>query len=322
VQHFHEKLQEEYGIRLSYTSVKLAVQGAGLVAKQTRRGTHRRGRPRRPLPAMLLHIDASKHAWLGDGRHYDLITILDDATSEIYYAQLVDEESTRTLMPAVLEVIETEGMLCALYSGPSEPFLHDAQGGGKVYPNQLAQLGRALQELGIKIIRHIRRRLGRMERSYRSWQSRLQQELRIRKIQTMAEANRFLQEQSTPFPFPPGGSRGRGKVPPTPRHASCQPTTLGTPRVAAPPQDGLAPLCIPLEDLRRGVLYVVNRTSHLLIEPDRLACYQHTYDNDCLTQEDRKVAITAVERATSIRVVPNDRVNVSAGRKTGTRCPY
>jgi hypothetical protein len=84
VRHFHEKLREEHGIGLSYTWVKLALQGAGMVAKQKRRGTHRRRRPRRPLPGMLLHIDASKHAWFQEERYYDLITILDDATSEIY----------------------------------------------------------------------------------------------------------------------------------------------------------------------------------------------------------------------------------------------
>ena len=38
---------------------------------------------------MLLHIDGSKHQWLNDERWHDLIVILDDATSEIYYAQLV-----------------------------------------------------------------------------------------------------------------------------------------------------------------------------------------------------------------------------------------
>ena len=32
VRHFHEKLREEHGIALSYTWVKLARQGAGLVA--------------------------------------------------------------------------------------------------------------------------------------------------------------------------------------------------------------------------------------------------------------------------------------------------
>ena len=121
VGHFHEKLTEEHGIRISYTWVKTALQGAGLVSKQRRRGKHRRRRPRRPLPGMMLHIDASKHAWFGDGRHYDLITILDDATSEIYYAQLVAEEGTRTLMPAVREVIQQQGIFCALYTSRRRP---------------------------------------------------------------------------------------------------------------------------------------------------------------------------------------------------------
>ena len=92
VRHFHEKLKEMEGIQLSYSWVKQALQGAGLVARRRKRGPHRRRRPRRPLPGMLLHIDGSKHRWFQDDRYYDLIVILDDATSEIYYAQLVEED--------------------------------------------------------------------------------------------------------------------------------------------------------------------------------------------------------------------------------------
>jgi hypothetical protein len=55
---------------------------------------------------MLLHIDGSRHRWLGEERWHDLIVILDDATSEIYYAQLVQEESTQTVLAALREVIE------------------------------------------------------------------------------------------------------------------------------------------------------------------------------------------------------------------------
>ncbi len=39
VRHFHEKLVEEHQIELSYTWVKRALQGAGLVAKGRKRGT-------------------------------------------------------------------------------------------------------------------------------------------------------------------------------------------------------------------------------------------------------------------------------------------
>lgn len=196
VRHFHEKLVEEHGIELSYTWVKLALQGAGLARKRSRRGPHRRRRPRRPLPGMLLHIDASKHAWFQDGRYYDLVTILDDATSEIYYARLVDEEGTLTLMPAVREVIEKQGVFCALYSDRAGHFFVTPKAGGKVDPNRRTQLGRALNELGIKMIpAYSPQARGRMERNYRTWQGRLPQELRIRNIHTTEEANRFLSEE-------------------------------------------------------------------------------------------------------------------------------
>ena len=56
VQHFCEKLREEHSISLSYTWVKTALQGAGLVRKGRRRGAHRRRRLRRPLPGMLVHL--------------------------------------------------------------------------------------------------------------------------------------------------------------------------------------------------------------------------------------------------------------------------
>lgn len=60
VRHFHEKLKEKHGIGLSCTWVKMALQGAGLVRKGRKRGKHRKRRERRPVPGMLLHIDASK----------------------------------------------------------------------------------------------------------------------------------------------------------------------------------------------------------------------------------------------------------------------
>src|ERR1035437_8885604 len=86
VRHFHEKLVEEHQIGLSYTWVKQALQAASLVKRKSKRGIHRKRRERRPLPGMMLHIDGSDHQWFQDERRHDLIVILDDATSEIYYA--------------------------------------------------------------------------------------------------------------------------------------------------------------------------------------------------------------------------------------------
>lgn len=193
MQHFHEKLREEHGIELSYAWVQKALQGAGLVTKRHKRGAHRRRRPRRPLAGMLLHIDGSKHRWLNDGRWYDLIVILDDANSEIYYAQLVEEESTRTVMTALRQVIEKQELFCALYSDRGSYFFVTPKAGEKVDKQRLTQVGRAMKELGVQMIAaYSPQARGRSERSFGTWQGRLPQELRLAKISTVEEANRFL----------------------------------------------------------------------------------------------------------------------------------
>jgi len=194
--HFHEKLREVEQIRLSYNWVKLALQGAGLVQRRRKRGPHRRRRERRPWPGMLLHIDGSRHRWFQDERYYDLIVILDDATSEIYYAQLVEEESTRTVMVALREVIQKRGLFCSLYSDRGSHFFLTPQAGGKVDPHRLTQVGRAMKELGIKMIpAYSPQARGRSERNFGTWQGRLPQELRLAKIGNPEEANRFLRQR-------------------------------------------------------------------------------------------------------------------------------
>ncbi len=194
VRHFHEKLREEHAVELSYTWVKQALQGAGLVARRKKRGSHRRRRPRRPMAGMLLHIDGSNHGWFSDDRYYDLLVILDDASSEIYYAQLV-EESTRTVMSALREVIETRGLFCSLYSDRGSHFFVTRKAGEKVDPHRLTQAGRAMKELGVQNDpRLLPASAGRCERSFGTWQNRWPQELRLAGISTLEQANGFLRE--------------------------------------------------------------------------------------------------------------------------------
>src|ERR1700719_3213410 len=196
VQHFHEKLKQEHQIQLSYTWVKKALQGAGLVRRERKRGVHRRRRPRRPLPGMLLHIDGSRHQWFQDDRWYDLLVILDDATSEIYYAQLVEEESTMTVLRALREVIEQQGIFCALYSDRASHFFWTPRAGGKVDEERATQVGRALQELNIRMITaYSSQARVRSERGFGTWQGRLSEELRLRGIVTPEGTNQFLREQ-------------------------------------------------------------------------------------------------------------------------------
>src|SRR6266566_4791471 len=196
VRHFHEKLTAEHGIKLSYTWVKTALQGAGLVKARKHRGKHRKRRPRRPLPGMLLHIDGSQHRWFCDDRWYDLLVIMDDATSEVYYAQLVEEESTATVMAGLREVIEQQGVFCALYSDRGSHFFYTPKADEPVDHTRLTQVGRALRQLGIQMIpAYSPQARGRSERGFGTWQGQLPQELRLQGMQRLEQANRFLREE-------------------------------------------------------------------------------------------------------------------------------
>src|SRR6201987_5017659 len=87
-----------------------------LVRKAPKRSAHRKKRPRRPLPGMLLHQDGSRHAWIEGLPAMDLIVTMDDATSEIYSMLLVEEEGTASTFQALGEVIGEHGLFCALYT--------------------------------------------------------------------------------------------------------------------------------------------------------------------------------------------------------------
>ena len=135
--------------------------------------------------------------------------ILDDATSEIYYAQLAEEESTRTVMIGVRDVLERQGLFCSLYSDrPSgrppavavtgrrgSHFFYTPKAGEPVDKSRLTQFGRALKELGVQLIpAYSPQARGRSERSFGTWQGRLPQELRLAGVQTLEQANRFLRQ--------------------------------------------------------------------------------------------------------------------------------
>ena len=202
--HFQEKLQAVHGVGLSYTWVKTALQTAGLVAKEARRGPHRKARPRRPLPGMLLHADASTHPWVpGLEGSQDLIVVLDDATSAVAYTRLVPQESTRTMLAALRGVVEPQGVFCALYTDRASHFITTRTGRSPHRPQSATdptQIERALGQLGIELIpAHSPQARGRMERLWATWQGRLPQELRLAGIRTLEAANAFLTSTWVPF---------------------------------------------------------------------------------------------------------------------------
>lgn len=199
VKAFQEKLVEKHQITLSYTWVKTALQAAGLVAKERKRKVHRSRRERRPMAGMLLHLDGSPYDWLGIGSLCDLLVLCDDATSEIYEMLLVEEEGTFSCMRVLLPCVQEQGIFCSLYTDRGSHFFFTPKAGEKVDKHQLTQIGRALAELRIEhIAAYSPQARGRSERLFRTLQGRLPQELRLRGITTLAEANAFLHQEYIP----------------------------------------------------------------------------------------------------------------------------
>ena len=196
VKHFVEKLREEHQIQLSYTWIKTALQTAGLVQRYRKRGAHHKKRERKPLPGMMLHVDGSRHRWVpGLDQYQDLIVIFDDATSEMYYARLVDEESTETVMAGLKQVIAERGVFYSLYSDRGSHFVYTPKAGGAPDRMVKTQIVRALEQMGSKLIAAMSPEArGRCERVFGTWQGRLPQELRLRNITTVEDANAYLPE--------------------------------------------------------------------------------------------------------------------------------
>jgi transposase len=194
--HFHEQLGKRHGYTLGYTVTKLHLHRAGLVQPATKRSAHRKRRPRRPMIGMLLHQDASTHAWFtGDARKHDLVVTLDDATSALYSVFLVDEEGTASSLRGLREVVSRHGVFCSLYTDRGSHYFHTPDGGGPVSRTQLTQVGRALKQLGIEhIAAYSPQARGRSERAFLTLQDRLPKELQLAGISTPEAANRWLSE--------------------------------------------------------------------------------------------------------------------------------
>ena len=147
---------------------------------------------------MMLHQDASRHAWLARPA-LDLVVTMDDATSEIYSAFLVEEEGTASTFRALLEVFGRHGLPFSLYTDRGSHYFHTAEAGGKVDRGQPTQVGRALAQLGIEhIAAYSPQARGRSERLFRTLQGRVPKELALAGITTMEAANAWLRDTYIP----------------------------------------------------------------------------------------------------------------------------
>jgi transposase len=197
--HFHEHGVRHHGFRWGYTWTKTQLHAAGLVARATKRGAHRRKRERKPCAGMMLHQDGSRHAWLAGQPPLDLIITMDDATSEIYAGSLVEEEGTPSTFQACLEVFGTRGLPCQLYTDRGSHYFVTPEAGGKVDKERLTQVGRALAKLGIEhIAAYSPEARGRSERMFGTLQDRLTKELALAGIGDIETANRWIREVYLP----------------------------------------------------------------------------------------------------------------------------
>jgi len=194
VKHFHERAQKQHGLLASYGWTKSVLHASGLVRPAVKRSAHRKKRPRRPLPGMMLHQDGSRHVWLPAlERPIDLIVTMDDATSEIYSAFFLEEEGTASSFRGLAEVIARHGLFCALYTDRGSHYFRTAKAGEAVDRDNLTQVGRALAQLGIEHIpAYSPEARGRSERLFGTLQDRLVKELADAGIASIAAANRFL----------------------------------------------------------------------------------------------------------------------------------
>jgi hypothetical protein len=205
VKHFHEHLVRDHNFSWGYTFTKARLHAAGLVERAKRRGAHRRKRPRKPCEGMMLHQDGSRHAWLAAQPMLDLILgssprmTMDDATSTIYSAFLVEEEGTASSFQGLLETFCGHGLPSSLYTDRGSHYFYTPKAGEKVDKERLTQVGRALQRLGIEHIpAYSPEARGRSERMFSTLQQRLPRELALAGIRDIQAANRFIADVYLP----------------------------------------------------------------------------------------------------------------------------
>ena len=199
VKHFHEQLAKRHSFRWGYTWTKTQLHTAGLVERAKRRGAHRRKRPRKPCVGMMLHQDGSRFAWLEGQPELDLIVTLDDATSEIDSAFLVEEEGTASTFEALLDVFTRKGLPGSLYTDRGSHYFFTPKAGEEVDKERLTQVGRALDQLGIEHIpAYSPEARGRSERMFGTLQDRLSKELKLAGIRDVEGANAFIREVYLP----------------------------------------------------------------------------------------------------------------------------
>jgi transposase len=200
--HYQELLAKHEKIQVSYALLYQLLTKAGIQSpKKRRRLKKHHRRKRKAQEGLLVQIDASPFAWLGGKKKYALHGAIDDATGKVLGLYLTKNECLQGYFETTRQVVDGFGIPLSYYSDRHSIFLShqkdkltvEEQLQGKVCND--TQFGRAMNELGINIIpARSPQAKGRIERLWETLQSRLPVEFKIAEINTLEEANRFLQE--------------------------------------------------------------------------------------------------------------------------------
>ena len=93
-----------------------------------------------------MHLDGSRHAWLAlePGTHQTLLAVVDDATKQLLYAQLVEGgESTAAIMTALRHVFTSHGLPGALNTDRARWAAYTPTSGAAPDRTKPTQAGRA-----------------------------------------------------------------------------------------------------------------------------------------------------------------------------------
>ena len=190
--HCLEMLEAKHDLSVRRETFRRWCHEKGLVKHAKRRkGVARRLRERMPSRGMLLQMDGSPHKWNNQDT-WHLIHAIDDATSEIAYAEFFKSESTLNSMKVLRCIVEKHGIPWSIYVDKAGCF-----GSGK--RRGFNQFRRACEELGIKIFfANSPEAKGRVERANATFQDRIIPELRLYDITKREKANEYLQEKFLP----------------------------------------------------------------------------------------------------------------------------
>jgi hypothetical protein len=193
VTHALEHLRTEEGLKnLQYEILHQKLKKTGLIKRKKRRLTTKRNkRIRYSAEGYILQMDGSHHKW-NRSDEWCLIAAIDDATSDIPYAEFFLSEDTLNCMTIIQRIIEKKGIPIAIYVDRAGWF-------GGIKRQQFSDFKRACEELGIRVIfASSPQAKGRIERAWDTFQDRIIPEMRLRNIQTIPAANYFLQREFIP----------------------------------------------------------------------------------------------------------------------------